>query len=221
MEKLNTEVTAQLGEYIRAVTLRELPLLARLRDETASNPQAGMQVSPEQGQFLAFLTRLIQARKTLEIGVFTGYSSTSVALALPDDGQLIACDVNEEWTSVARRYWQEAGVASKIQLNLRPALETLRESLAKGDRGTFDMAFIDADKGNYQAYFDAALELVRPGGLIVVDNVLWHARVIDPDVQDESTAAIRAFNQRIHTDERVWLTLVPIGDGLMLAQKKS
>lgn len=221
MSKLNTEVTPEMGDYIRGVSLRELPVLGRLREETARNPMAGMQVSPEQGQFLAFLVRLIGARETLEVGVFTGYSSLSVALALPDDGRIVACDVSEEWTSLARRYWTEAGVERKIELHLRPATETLRELIATGRQNTFDFAFIDADKVNYQAYFDSALELVRPGGLIVVDNVLWHGRVLDPAAQDPDTAAIRQFNQRLHGDDRVHLTLVPIGDGLTLAQKKA
>ncbi len=208
-----------MGDYIRSVSLRELPILARLREETASNPMSGMQVSPEQGQFLAFLARLTGARRTLEVGVFTGYSSLSVALALPEDGHIVACDVSEEWTTVAQRYWREAGVDRKIELHLRPALETLRQLLAEGRRNTFDFAFIDADKANYQAYFDSALELVRPGGLIVVDNVLWHGQVIDPAVQDEDTLAIRRFNQCLRQDDRVHITLVPIGDGLTLAQR--
>lgn len=219
MSKLNTEVTPELGDYIRSVTLREPPILSRLREETASNPQATMQVSPEQGQFLAFLARLMGAKRTLEVGVFTGYSSLCVALALPAEGQIVACDVSEEWTSVALRYWQEAGVAHKIDLRIRPALETLRQLIAEGRSGTFDFAFIDADKVNYSAYFDCALELLRPGGLVVADNVLWDGKVIDPAAQDENTIAIREFNRRVHGDARVEITLVPIGDGLMMAQK--
>ena len=220
MSKLNTQVTPELGGYIQTVSLREPPVLTRLREETALNPRFGMQVSPEQGQFLAFLARLTGARQTLEIGVFTGYSSLSVALALPDDGHIVACDVSVEWTSVARRYWREAGVERKIELHLRPAIETLRQLTAEGRRSTFDFAFIDADKANYQAYFDSAMELVRPGGLIVVDNVLWHGQVIDPAVRDEDTLAIRQFNRRLHGDGRAHISLVPIGDGLTLAQKK-
>jgi caffeoyl-CoA O-methyltransferase len=220
LSKLNTEVTPELGDYIQRVSLRELPILARLREETATNPMSGMQVSPEQGQFLAFVARLTGAGHALEVGVFTGYSSLSVALAMPEDGHIVACDVSEEWTSVARRYWREAGVERKIELQLRPAIETLRRLISDGRQNTFDFAFIDADKANYQAYFDSAVELVRPGGLIVVDNVLWHGQVIDPAVQDEDTVAIRHFNQRLQTDDRVHITLVPIGDGLTLAQKK-
>jgi len=219
LSKLNTEITPEMGEYVRSVSLRELPILARLREETAPNPMSGMQVSPEQGQFLAFLARLTAARQTLEVGVFTGYSSLSVALALPEDGRIVACDVSEEWTSLARKYWREAGVEQKIELHLAPAIETLHRLIAQGRQNTFDFAFIDADKANYQAYFDAALELVRPGGLIVIDNVLWHGQVIDPAVQDEDTLAIRQFNQRLHHDDRVHITLVPIGDGLTLAQR--
>ena len=219
MSKLTTGLAPELSDYIRSVTLREQPLLARLREETALNPQASMQVSPEQGQFLAFLVGLIGARRTLEVGVFTGYSSLSVALSLPPGGEIVACDVSEEWTSVARRYWKEAGVESKIDLRLRPALQTLQELIAQGRRDSFDFAFIDADKANYQAYFDCALQLVRAGGLIVVDNVLWHGRVLDPAEQDADTVAIREFNRKIHSDDRVSITLVPIGDGLMLARR--
>ena len=220
MSKSYTSVTPELGDYISSVTLREQPLLARLREETAAYPQAMMQVSPEQGQFLAFLTRLIGARRTLEIGVFTGYSSLSVAMALPDDGRIIACDVNEEWTSVARRYWKEAGVEKKIDLRIGPALPTLRNLIDSGQMNTFDFVFIDADKPNYLAYFDCALELLRPGGVVAADNVLWHGSVIDSTVQDEGTNAIREFNRRLQVDDRIWITLVPMGDGLTLAQKK-
>jgi predicted O-methyltransferase YrrM len=213
-------ITDALWEYMRRVTLREPPILRRLREETASNPQAMMQISPEQGQFMALLIHLLDARRTLEIGVFTGYSSLSVALALPDDGRIIACDVNEEWTSIARRYWREAGVERKIDLRLRPAIETLDDLIAAGQGGRFDFAFIDADKENYANYFERALVLVRPGGLIAIDNVLWYGRVIDPAVKDADTRAIRAFNEKLHTDERVWLSMLPVRDGLTLACKK-
>jgi caffeoyl-CoA O-methyltransferase len=219
LSKENTGLNPDFGAYIDAVTLREPELLARLRQETASHPQAGMQVSPTQGQFLNLLVRATGARRTLEVGVFTGYSSISVALALPDDGEIVACDVSEEFTAVSRRYWQEAGVAGKIRLHLGPAVETLRKLLAEGYAGTFDFAFIDADKENYQAYFDAVVELVRTGGLIVVDNVLWHGKIIDPSAQDSNTLAMRAFNERLHTDSRVAVSMIPIGDGLTLACK--
>jgi caffeoyl-CoA O-methyltransferase len=179
-----------------------------------------MQISPEQGQFMRLLIQLIGAKKTLEVGVFTGYSSLSVALALPADGKIIACDVSEEFTAIARRYWQEARVAEKIDLRLAPALETLDELLATGQAKTFDFAFIDADKENYDAYYERSLQLIRPGGLIAIDNVLWSGRIADPHIQDESTQAIRALNQKLRNDERVTLSLIPIGDGLTLALKR-
>jgi caffeoyl-CoA O-methyltransferase len=213
-------IDAPLWDYMRRVTLREPRVLQKLREETASHPQANMQISPEQGQFLALLMQLLGARKTLEIGVFTGYSSLAVALALPEDGRVIACDVNEEYTSVARRYWREAGVDRKIDLRLRPALETLDALIAGGEGGRFDFAFIDADKANYANYFERALVLVRAGGLIAIDNVLWYGKVIDPEVQDADTRAIRAFNEKLHGDERVWLSMLPVRDGLTLACKK-
>jgi caffeoyl-CoA O-methyltransferase len=209
-----------LWEYMRRVTLREPPVLRRLREETANHPHARMQISAEQGQFLALLMHLLGARRTLEVGVFTGYSSLAVALALPDDGQIVACDVNEEWTAVARRYWREAGVESKIDLRIRPALETLDSLIAAGQGSRFDFAFIDADKENYHNYFERALVLVRPRGLIAIDNVLWSGRVLDPQVNDADTQAIRAFNEKLLTDERVWLTMLPVRDGLTLACKK-
>jgi predicted O-methyltransferase YrrM len=213
-------ITAELWNYIRQVTLREPPLLQRLRDETSRLPQSIMQISPDQGQFMALLIHLLDARRTLEIGVFTGYSSLSVALALPDDGRVIACDINEEWTSIARRYWREAGVEKKIDLRLRPALETLDDLIAAGEGGRFDFAFIDADKGNYANYFERALVLVRPGGLIAIDNVLWYGRVIDREADDPDTLAIRAFNEKLHHDDRVWVSMLPVRDGLTLACKK-
>jgi caffeoyl-CoA O-methyltransferase len=194
--------------------------MKRLREETAALPNGGMQVPPEQGQFLGLLVQLLQARKTLEVGVFTGYSSTSVALALPEDGRIVACDVSQEFTDVARRYWQEAGVEDKIELRIGPALDTLDKLLDEGQANTFDFAFIDADKTNYGAYFERALVLVRQGGLIAIDNVLWHGRVIDPDNKDPDTLAIRAFNEKLLRDERVSLSLVPIGDGVTLAFKR-
>jgi len=180
-----------------------------------------MQIAPEQGQFMALLVQLIGAKKTLEVGVFTGYSSLSVALALPADSKIIACDVSEEYTAIARRYWQQAGVADKIDLRLAPAIETLDQLLAASVAQTFDFAFIDADKENYDAYYERCLQLVRPGGLIAIDNVLWSGRAADPLDQDQSTQAIRAFNEKLHDDERITLSLVPIADGLTLALKRS
>ena len=209
-----------LWEYMRRVTLREPALLLRLREETALLPSSNCQISAEQGQFMALLMHLINARRTIEIGVYTGYSALSVALALPEDGRLIACDINDEWTSVARRYWREAGVDHKIDLRLGPALGTLDGLIANGQAGRFDFVFIDADKTNYANYYERALVLLRPGGLIGVDNVLWYGRVIDPSVDDADTRAIRAFNEQLKEDDRVWLSMLPVRDGLTLACKK-
>ncbi|NET58713.1 MAG: methyltransferase domain-containing protein [Symploca sp. SIO2E6] len=211
---------SQLYEYLQSVSLREPEILAQLRQETAQLPMGRMQIAPDQGQFMALLVQLMGAKKTLEVGVFTGYSSLAVALALPPDGKVVACDVSEEYTAVARRYWQQAGVADKVELHIAPALETLAQLLAGGQANTFDFAFIDADKSNYTNYYEQALQLVRPGGLIAVDNVLWSGRVADPQVQDNRTKSIRAFNQRLHQDQRVSLSLVAIADGLTLALKR-
>ena len=213
-------ITPEILDYIRRVTLREPDVARRLREETARDPNAGMQISAEQGQFMALLIHLLGARKTLEIGAFTGYSSLAVALALPDDGHIIACDVSEEWTSVARRYWREAGVERKIDLRLRPAIQTLDDLIAHGQAGSFDFAFIDANKSNYANYYERCLVLVRPGGLIAVDNVLWSGKVIDPADNEPDTLAIRAFNEKLKDDQRVWLSILPIRDGLTLASKK-
>ncbi len=209
-----------LWEYMRRVTLREPALLLRLREETALYPTSNCQISAEQGQFMALLMHLINARRTIEIGVYTGYSALSVALALPEDGRVIACDINEEWTAVARRYWREAGVEQKIDLRLGPALGTLDGLIANGQAGRFDFVFIDADKTNYANYYERALVLLRPGGLIGVDNVLWYGRVIDPSFDDADTRAIRAFNEQLKSDDRVWLSMLPVRDGLTLACKK-
>ena len=209
-----------LYEYLLSVSLREPDVLCRLRQETARMPQHNMQISPEQGQFMALLVELTGARKCLEVGTFTGYSALSVALALPEDGRLVACDISEEFTSRAKPYWEEAGVARKIDLRLGPALETLDALIADGESGAFDFAFIDADKVNYQGYFQRALDLIRPGGLILVDNVLWSGAVVDPARDDEDTKAIRDFNEARAGDPRISLSLVPIGDGLTLARKR-
>ncbi len=209
-----------LHDYLLDRSLREPPLLGRLREETGAMEQASMQIAPEQGQLLALLVELLGARRALEVGTFTGYSSLVVALALPEEGRLVACDVSEEWTAVARRYWEEAGVAHKIDLRLAPAVQTLDELLRAGEEGSFDFAFIDADKRSYRAYYERALRLLRPGGLVAVDNTLWSGRVADPEVVDDDTVALRAFNAELHEDERVTLSLVPIGDGLTLARKR-
>jgi caffeoyl-CoA O-methyltransferase len=201
-------------------TVREPEVLTRLRQETAQLPGARMQISPEQGQLMGLLIELIGAKRTLEVGVFTGYSSTVVALALPPDGKLVACDVSEEWTRIARRYWQQAGVESKIELHIQPAVQTLDKLLASGQAGSFDFAFIDADKVGYDAYYERCLTLLRPGGLVAVDNTLWSGAVADERDQSESTRAIRALNAKIAADARVTASLVPIGDGLYLARKR-
>ena len=220
MTNRSISLTDSLYEYLLSVSLREPDLLRRLREETAALPNARMQIAPEQGQFMALLVQLMGARRCLEVGVFTGYSSLAVALALPDDGRIVACDVSEEWTTVARRYWSAAGVTHKIDLRLAPALETLEGLLAAGEGGSYDFAFLDADKENYLRYYGLALELVRPGGLIVADNTLWSGRVIDPSNDEATTVALRRFNETLHTDDRIDLSLVPVGDGLTLARKR-
>jgi predicted O-methyltransferase YrrM len=219
MSNVHTQVTPELSDYIRRVSLRESDLLRRLREETATLPMARMQISPEQGQFMQLLMHVLRAVNTIEVGVFTGYSSLCVALALPAEGKVIACDVSEEWTSIGKRYWKEAGVDHKIDLRLGPALTTLDSLIAEGREGSFDFAFIDADKGNYQNYYERMLTLVRKGGVIGIDNVLWHGSVADPSVQDAETQAIRNLNEMLHNDPRVFITLLPIGDGLTLAMK--
>lgn len=209
-----------LHAYLVSVSVHEPDVLTKLRAETAALPNARMQISVEQGQFLRLLIELIGARRTLEVGTFTGYSSLSIALALPDDGAMVCCDVSEEFTNVARCFWQQAGVAHKINLRLGPATQTLAALIEHDAAGTFDFAFIDADKPNYDTYYEQALRLVRPGGLVAIDNTLWSGRVADPAVTDEDTQALRALNAKIHADERVTLSLVPIGDGLTLARKR-
>jgi predicted O-methyltransferase YrrM len=211
----------RIEDYLVNNSLREPEVLRRLREETiAGNPHAEMAVAPIQGQFMALLVKLIGAVKALEVGVFTGYSSLCTALALPPNGRLVACDVSDEWTSVARRYWAEAGVADKITLRLGPAVETLDELLREGQAGTFDLAFIDADKPNYDNYYERALKLVRRGGLLIFDNMLWSGNVADPTVQDAHTVALRALNEKLHHDERVFVSLLPLRDGISLAVKE-
>lgn len=209
-----------LAEYYAGVAVREPPLFAELRRETAKLPQAVMQIAPEQGQLMAMLVKLMGAKRCIEVGVFTGYSSLAVASALPDDGELLACDVSEEWCAIARRYWARAGVQRKIRLVLAPAQRTLEQELAAGKAGSYDFAFIDADKTAYHAYYESCLRLLRAGGLIAVDNTLWSGRVADPRVADADTRALRDFNAFTGKDERVDLCLVPIGDGLTLLRKR-
>ena len=210
----------ELYAYLLDVSLREPPVMRRLREETASLEKANMQIGPDQGQFMALLVELMGARNALEVGTFTGYSALAVALALPDDGRLVACDVSEEWTDIGRRYWEEAGVAHKIDLRVGPAVETLDGLLAEGCARTFDFAFIDADKEGYDVYYERALELMRTGGLIALDNTLGEGKVVDPAATDVDTNAIRAINSKLAGDERVTLSLLPVGDGLTLVRKR-
>jgi predicted O-methyltransferase YrrM len=211
---------SEIYKYILAMSLREPPVLRKLREETADHPDARYQIPPEHGQFMAFLMQLMGTRRTIEIGVFTGYSSLAVALALPADGRIVACDISEKYTTIARRYWKEAGVEHMIDLRLKPALETLRELLTQDQQSRFDFVFIDADKSSYEAYYECALELLRPGGLIMVDNVLWSGRVCDSADQTVDTVALRAFNKKLLTDSRVSLSMLPLGDGVTLALKR-
>ena len=209
-----------LAEYYARVAVREPGLFAELRHETAKLPQAVMQIAPEQAQLLALLVRIMGAKRCIEVGVFTGYSSLAVAGALPDDGALLACDISEEWCAIARRYWVKAGVQRKIRLVLAPARQTLDRELAAGAAGSYDFAFIDADKTSYRDYYERCLALLRPGGLVAVDNTLWSGRVADPAVADADTQALREFNAFVGKDERVDLCLVPIADGLTLLRKR-
>ena len=210
----------ELAAYVVEVGTREPDVLARLREETAALPQHGMQIAPDEGAFLSILVELIGARRCIEVGTFTGYSSTAIALALPDGGQLICCDVSEEWTSLARKYWDEAGVADRIDLRIAPAVETLDQLLADGEEDAFDFAFIDADKPGYDAYYERLLRLVRPGGLIALDNTLWGGEVLDQNTDDESTRAIQALNAKLAGDDRITLCLVPVADGVTLARRR-
>jgi predicted O-methyltransferase YrrM len=220
MSRETLGLSGELLHYLRAVSLREPGVLRELREETARRSDANMQIAPEQGQFMALLLRLIEARCTIEIGVYTGYSALVAALALPAGGYVLACDSNADTAETARRYWNRAGVADRIDLRLAPALETLDAEVRAGYLGRYDFAFIDADKGGYIDYYERCLALLRPGGLIAADNVLWHGRVADADADDEDTRAIRAFNEHVAGDDRVDLSLVPIADGLTLARKR-
>jgi predicted O-methyltransferase YrrM len=219
MARRSLDLDDRLYDYLVQFGTRESDLLKDLRSETAKLPAAGMQIGPEQGAFMSLLVELIGAKRALEIGTFTGYSSLCIAGALPSDGKLICCDVSEEYTSIARDYWRRAGLESKIELRLGPAVATL-DALIETDAPEFDFVFIDADKTNYSNYYDRAIRLVRPGGLIAIDNVLWGGYVADPKENDEDTKAIRAVNELVRHDERVTLALAPIGDGLTLARKR-
>ena len=213
-------ISDELAAYVAEVGTREPEVLARLREETATIPQHGMQIAPEEGAFLAMLVELTGARRCIEVGTFTGYSSTAVALALPEDGRIVCCDVSEEWTAVAARYWGEAGVADKIDLRIGPAAGTLDRMLADGEDSTYDFAFIDADKAGYDAYYERVLRLVRPGGLVVLDNMLWGGDVLKADATDEDTRALQALNAKLARDERVSLCLLPVADGVTLARRR-
>lgn len=212
-------LSPELSNYIRRVSVRESDTMRRLREETMALPNANMLTSPEQSQLLALLARIAGARRCLEVGVFTGYTTLAIARELPPDGRIIACDVNEQYTSIARRYWQEAGVADKIDLRLAPALETLDRLIDEGVEGTFDFAYIDADKTNYLNYYERVLKLLRPGGVVAADNVLWEGKVTDPSENGADLRALRQYNETLLKDDRVSISLVAIRDGLMLACK--
>ena len=210
----------RLYPYLFENSVREDPLLTRLREETAKDEMARMQIAPEQGQFMALILKLMNAKRVIEIGTFTGYSSLVMAAALPDDGHIVCCDIDEHWTAIAKRYWQEAGLQHKLDLRLAPALETLTSLLESDGAESFDAAFLDADKANYDTYYERCLELIKPGGLIMLDNVLWSGRVIDDSVQDEDTVSLRAINAKLKQDERIDVSMLPLADGLTLARKR-
>ncbi len=214
------QITDEIHRYLVDHSVREPEVLARLRTTTAPLPQAGMQIGPEQGQLMALLAKLVGAQRCIEVGVFTGYSSLAVALALPEDGRILACDVSEKWTAIAQRFWREAGVEHKIELKLQPAVRTLEDLLAAGEAGRYDFAFVDADKPAYDSYYELLLKLLRPGGLMALDNTLWSGAVADPDEREPNAVALRTLNDKLHRDERIDLSLLPIGDGLTLARKR-
>jgi predicted O-methyltransferase YrrM len=220
MSVRTTGLPDDVYQYILKVSSRESPVLARLREATAPRPEAEMQISPEQGQFMALLAKLVGARRCIEVGTYTGYSALAVALVLPADGKLIACDVNDEFTRIGRPFWKEAGVESKIDLRLQPALATLDELLKEGQQDNFDFAFVDADKPNYIRYYEKLLQLVRPGGLICADNTLGLSGAPIIRQQSESARAMREFNEHVHHDERVDLSMTPIGEGLTLLRRR-
>ena len=207
-------------DYLRVASLREPPVLRRLREETASHPRANMQISAEHAQFMAFLVELIRAERTIEIGVFTGYSALAVALALPPSGRVVACDVSEEYTSVARRYWKEAGVENRIDLRLMPAIETLHRMIETDERGRYDFAFIDADKENVDAYYEYCLRLLRPNGVVAIDNIFQNCKVLDPSNQEPGVVAMRRLSEKLRNDDRVIVSVLPFADGVTLALKK-
>lgn len=220
MSDITINLTPKLYAYLRANSLRESEVQKLLREQTQKMSMSQMQISPEQGQFMGLLVEILGARKTLDIGVFTGYSALSVALALPPEGRVVACDTNIEWTKIARKYWEQAGVSEKIDLRLAPALETLQKLIDDGEAGTFDFAFIDADKANYLHYYELSLKLLRTGGVIAIDNVFFGGEVADDHITDMNPATIRALNAKLLTDQRVSISMLPISDGLTLARKR-
>jgi caffeoyl-CoA O-methyltransferase len=220
MSRTTLGLTEEVQSYVATVGIRATPIQSALREATSKLPQAGMQICPEQGHFMALLVKLIGAKNCIEVGTFTGYSALMVAQALPGDGKLICCDISDEFTSVGRPFWKEAGVEHKIDLRLAPGTETLDALLTEGGAGTYDFAFIDADKPGYDSYYERILTLLRPGGLLGVDNTLWQGRVAEESAGDDDTKALKALNQKIHDDERVEMVLLPIGDGLTLCRKR-
>lgn len=220
MSTASIGVSEELNDYLLSVSLRDDDISRRLREETAAMPRSEMQIAPEQGQFMAMMVELTQAKRIIEIGTFTGYSALSMARALPPDGELVTCDISQEWASVGQRYWEEAGLSDRIRLRVGPAVDTLDQLIESHGTGSFDLAFIDADKENYGAYYEKCLQLVRKGGLIMIDNVLWEGQVIDPLVNDVHTKAIRELNNFVHDDERVTISMIPLADGLTLARKR-
>lgn len=220
MSNRTLSIDDAIYSYMLSHSLREPDILLQLREETAQHDMARMQIAPEQGQLLSLLIKLLGAQQTIEIGVYTGYSALCVALALPDNGRVIACDINDDWTQIAQRYWHQAGVQNKIELLIAPASKTLERLLKRGNANSFDFAFIDADKPNYINYYETCLKLLRPGGIIAVDNTLWGGDVANSEVNDDDTVAIRQFNDHLYKDERVDISLIPIGDGLTLARKR-
>lgn len=220
MSNSSTLDLQSLYGYLLDNSLRDDPLLRQLREQTAQDPLARMQIAPEQGQFMALLVKLTGARRIIEVGTFTGYSSLCMARALPEDGYLLCCDVDDYWTGIARQYWRKAGMEDRIELKLAPAVDTLQQLLDQGQQGSFDLTFIDADKENYDRYYEQSLQLIKPNGLIIFDNMLWSGRVADPDHNDIDTMALRELNRKLHRDERVDISLIPMADGITLARKR-
>ncbi len=220
MSKRTTTLTENLYEYMLSVSLRDHPALAELRQETEKMPNGNMQVSPEQGQFMGLLARIIGASYYLEVGTFTGYSSISVGLALPDDAKIVCCDISREYTDIARKYWDKAGITGKVELRIGTALESLTSLLSEGAAGSFDMMFIDADKESYLLYYEEGLKLLREGGVMLVDNVFWGGSVAKEDATDADTEAIRKFNKALSNDARIDLSVLPIADGLSIVRKR-